>query len=58
MSLTAALVCVATDKTTSLYPYLSWPYKKIEEALKKHEERSMEEMKDEGPGMVVEETRE
>jgi len=37
----AALVCVAANKTTSLYPYLSWPYKKIEEALKKYEEGSV-----------------
>jgi hypothetical protein len=58
MSPTAAPVCVATNKTTSLYPYLSWPYKKIEEALKKHEEGSMKEIKDEGLGVVVEETRE
>lgn len=54
MSPTAALVYIDANKTTSLYPYLSWPYKKIEETLKKHEEGSVKkEMKDEVPGVVV-----
>jgi hypothetical protein len=58
MSPTADLVCVATNKTICLYPYLSWPYQKIEEVLKKHEAGGMKEMKDEGPGVAVEATRE
>ncbi|KAI9867197.1 MAG: glutamine-dependent NAD(+) synthetase [Trichoglossum hirsutum] len=31
------------DLRPFLYPYLSWPYKKIEEALKKHEEGNVKE---------------
>lgn len=41
------------DLLPFLYPYLSWPYKKIEEAVKRHEEGNVKGMKDEGPAVVV-----
>jgi hypothetical protein len=39
----ATFLYTSANKITSLYPYLSWPYKKIEEALKKHEEGNVKE---------------
>ncbi len=39
------LLGLAANEVNSLYPYLSWPYKKIEEALKIYEGKEVNQRK-------------